>query len=94
MGQPGQFGSAAFPHRHFDLLQRRIVNSPARAVGLSTQNPATFMVFDVLAAEGVQPMIVAEVLADSARHAGALWHPVRFVRHRPDLSVEDLAERE
>lgn len=38
----------------------------------------------------VEPVSVAEVLADSAQQAGAFRHPVRFVRHRPDLSVEDL----
>lgn len=38
-------------------------------------------------------MTVAEVLADSAQQAGAYRHPVRFVRHRPDLAAEDLAPK-
>lgn len=39
----------------------------------------------------VEPVIVAEVLADSALQAGTYRHPVRFVRHRTDLTAEDLA---
>lgn len=38
----------------------------------------------------VEPNIVAEVLADSALHAGVWRHPLRFVRHRPDLTPADL----
>lgn len=34
----------------------------------------------------VEPSIVAEVLAGSALHAGVWRHPLRFVRHRPDLT--------
>ena len=41
----------------------------------------------------VEPVVVAEVLADSALQAGAFRHPVRFVRHRPDLTVEDVTQR-
>lgn len=41
----------------------------------------------------VEPVTVAEVLADSAQQAGAYRHPVRFVRHRPDLAAEDLAPK-
>jgi ATP-dependent DNA ligase len=41
----------------------------------------------------VDPVVVAEVSADSALQAGAFRHPVRFVRHRPELSVEDLSDR-
>lgn len=41
----------------------------------------------------VKPVIVAEVLADSALQGGAFRHPVRFVRHRPDLTAEDLAPK-
>lgn len=37
----------------FDLLQRRMVNRPARALALSSENPATLIIFDVLAAGGV-----------------------------------------
>lgn len=37
----------------FDLLQRRMVNRPARALAFSIEHPATFMVFDVLAADSV-----------------------------------------
>lgn len=39
----------------------------------------------------VKPMTVVEVLADMAMQAGAFRHPVRYVRHRPDLTVEDVA---
>lgn len=42
----------------------------------------------------VEPVIVAEVLADSALQAGAFRHPVRFVRSRPDLAAGDLAPRQ
>lgn len=38
----------------------------------------------------VEPVSVAEVLTDSALQGGAFRHPVRFVRHRPDLTAEDL----
>lgn len=38
----------------------------------------------------VEPDVVAEVSADSALQAGAWRHPLRFVRHRPDLAVTDL----
>lgn len=38
----------------------------------------------------VEPLLVVEVLADAALQAGAFRHPVRFVRHRPDLTVADL----
>lgn len=38
----------------------------------------------------VEPSIVAEVLADSALQAGVWRHPLRFVRHRPDLTPADL----
>lgn len=41
----------------------------------------------------VEPVIVAEVLADSALQAGAFRHPVRFVRQRPDLSPTDTPPR-
>jgi len=33
----------------------------------------------------VEPVVVAEVLADTALHAGAFRHQVRLVRHRPYL---------
>lgn len=35
----------------------------------------------------VEPLLVAEVLADTALQAGAYRHPLRFVRLRRDLSV-------
>ena len=38
----------------------------------------------------VEPNMVAEVLADSALQAGVWRHPLRFVRHRPDLTPADL----
>lgn len=41
----------------------------------------------------VEPVTVVEVLADSAMQAGAFRHPVRFVRHRPDLAAEDLSPK-
>lgn len=41
----------------------------------------------------VEPVIVAEVLADSALQEGAFRHPVRFVRQRPDLSPTDTPPR-
>lgn len=36
----------------FDLLQRRLVNAPARIAELARAHPATFMAFDLLAAAG------------------------------------------
>jgi hypothetical protein len=42
----------------------------------------------------VEPVLVAEVLADAALQAGAFRHPVRFVRHRPDLTVADVPPRQ
>lgn len=38
----------------------------------------------------VAPVVVAEVSVDSALQAGRWRHPVRFVRHRPDLAAEDV----
>ena len=38
----------------------------------------------------VEPVVVAEVLADNALQAGAYRHPLRFVRPRCDLTPEDL----
>jgi ATP-dependent DNA ligase len=38
----------------------------------------------------VDPTVVVEVLADAALLGGAFRHPVRFVRLRPDLDVDDL----
>lgn len=38
----------------------------------------------------VEPSMVAEVVADSALQAGVWRHPLRFVRHRPDLTPADL----
>ena len=42
----------------------------------------------------VEPLIVAEVSADSALQGGGHRHPLRYVRPRFDLTPEDLAERE
>ena len=39
----------------------------------------------------VEPLIVAEVLADTALLAGGYRHPFRFIRPRYDLAPEDLA---
>lgn len=39
----------------------------------------------------VGPNVVAEILADSALQAGLWRHPLRFVRHRPDLTPAELA---
>lgn len=38
----------------------------------------------------VEPTVVAEVAVDSALQSGAFRHPVRFIRHRPDLTVADV----
>lgn len=38
----------------------------------------------------VEPTVVAEVSADSALQGGVWRHPLRFLRHRPDLSPGDL----
>ncbi|MBC9822853.1 ATP-dependent DNA ligase [Terrabacter sp. MAHUQ-38] len=46
---------------------------------------------DKVALTKVEPVVVAEVSADAALQAGAFRHPVRFIRHRPDLGPEDLA---
>jgi len=40
----------------------------------------------------VDPMIVAEVSVDAAQQGGVWRHPLRFVRHRPDLHPSDLLE--
>lgn len=41
----------------------------------------------------VEPVVVVEVLADSALQGGAFRHPVRFVRQRSDLSAADTPRR-
>lgn len=38
----------------------------------------------------VEPLLVAEVSADAALTDGRFRHPVRFVRHRPDLDPEHV----
>jgi hypothetical protein len=38
----------------------------------------------------VAPHVVAEVTADAALQAGAWPHPLRYVRHRPDLQPVDV----
>jgi hypothetical protein len=38
----------------------------------------------------VEPAVVAEVTADAALQAGAWRHPLRYVRHRPDLQPTDV----
>lgn len=39
------------------------------------------------------PVVVVEVTADSALLAGRYRHARRYVRRRPDLVPEDLAEQ-
>jgi hypothetical protein len=39
----------------------------------------------------VEPHLVAEILADAAIEGAVYRHPVRFVRHRPDLTIADVA---
>jgi hypothetical protein len=48
---------------------------------------------DTIALVKVEPLVVAEVLADAALQAGTYRHPLRFVRPRFDLTPEDLAGR-
>jgi len=38
----------------------------------------------------VEPVLVVEVAADAALHAGVFRHPLRYVRRRPDLRPPDL----
>lgn len=42
----------------------------------------------------VEPLIVVEISADVALHAGFIRHSVRFVRHRPDVHPADVPEAE
>jgi hypothetical protein len=42
----------------------------------------------------VEPLVVAEVLADTALHGGGYRHPLRFVRPRPDLSPSDVNNKQ
>jgi ATP-dependent DNA ligase len=45
---------------------------------------------DKVAITHVDPVVVVEVTADTALQAGRFRHPLRFVRHRPDLQPGDL----
>jgi ATP-dependent DNA ligase len=45
---------------------------------------------DLVALTHVAPLVVVEVSADAALHAGAFRHAVRYLRHRPDLAAHDL----
>ena len=45
---------------------------------------------DKVAITHVEPLVVAEVTADSALQAGKYRHPLRYVRHRPDLNPSDV----
>jgi ATP-dependent DNA ligase len=45
---------------------------------------------DKVAITHVDPVVVAEVTADTALQAGRFRHPLPFVRHRPDLEPDDL----
>lgn len=38
----------------------------------------------------VEPVLVAEVSADAALSDGRFRHPVRFLRHRPDLEADHV----
>lgn len=38
----------------------------------------------------VQPLVVVEVLADAAMQAGQWRHGLRYARHRPDLTPDDV----
>ncbi|KAB7740360.1 ATP-dependent DNA ligase [Nostocoides sp. F2B08] len=38
----------------------------------------------------VEPVLVAEVLADAAMHAGGYRHPLRYLRLRADLTTDDI----
>jgi hypothetical protein len=40
----------------------------------------------------VEPLVVAEVTADAALQAGVWRHPLRYLRHRPDLQPADVDE--
>ncbi len=40
----------------------------------------------------VEPTVVAEVTADAALQAGAWRHPLRYLRHRPDLQPADVEQ--
>jgi ATP-dependent DNA ligase len=39
----------------------------------------------------VRPTVVVEVAADAALQAGHYRHPLRFIRHRTDLTAADVA---
>ncbi len=39
----------------------------------------------------VDPVVIAEVTADTALQSGKYRHPLRYVRHRPDLEPGDVA---
>lgn len=47
---------------------------------------------DRVALTRVDPTVVAEVSVDAAQHGGVGRHPLRFVRHRPELHPTDLPE--
>ena len=38
----------------------------------------------------VEPLVVVEVSADTGLQGGRFRHPLRFVRHRPDLQPDDV----
>ncbi len=40
----------------------------------------------------VDPVVVIEVSADTGMQGGVFRHPLRFLRHRPDMTVDDLPE--
>jgi ATP-dependent DNA ligase len=45
---------------------------------------------DTVAITRVEPTVVVEVSADTALQGGRFRHPLRFVRHRPDLQPDDV----
>ena len=60
--------------------KHRLADSPSRFGGNRDKVPLV----------KVEPQILVEVLADTALRAGAYRHPLRFVRPRLDLRLEDL----
>lgn len=49
---------------------------------------------DLVTLTHVAPLLVVEVSADAALHAGAFRHAVRYLRQRPDLDAHDLKSQD
>jgi hypothetical protein len=47
---------------------------------------------DPVPARAVDQIVVVEVQADTAFERGRWRHPTRYVRHRPELCVDDLTQ--